>query len=293
MVAGEFVVSFREFFEIAILLGALIAIMKENALVKLAPCVLAGAIVALGTSVAMAAAMAYAQLEFGAYEAFFEGLLLLAASASVTMIIVSMAKGNSEFLKESKNALSGGKLAIFIFSFTTVLREGAELVLFLSGIRTASNGLDIAYVAAGALAAIALAAIVLGNMVSFDSKRFFRWSAILLILIAGGLLSQGVHELEEAGAVPALAPHFYGLNPQAPENGPYPLLHEKGIAGSTIKTLVGLDFSPSLSQLVLHMAYLAWAFWAIAVPDKHTVAASPKIAGKKGEKNCYFFLGEP
>ena len=44
-------------------------------------------------------------------------------------------------------------------------------------------------------------------------RRFFQVTAILLILMASGLGAHGVHELQEAGVIPAVKEHVFDINP--------------------------------------------------------------------------------
>jgi high-affinity iron transporter len=153
-----------------------------------------------------------------------------------------------------------------------VLREGVETVIFLGAASFVSAGNNFL----GALVGIALA-VVLGYAlfaasVKVNLKQFFNVTSILLILFAAGLVSLGLHELEEAGLVPALVEHVWSINPPVNPDGSYPLLHEQGLIGSLLHSLFGYSGDPALIQVLGWLAYLApvlylWRTGAKAQPD--------------------------
>jgi len=108
----------------------------------------------------------------------------------------------------------------------------------------------------GAAAALVLAWAVFRALVRLDLCSFFTISGLLLILIAGGLVGSGVHELQEAGVLADAQP-LYSLNPPINADGSYPLLHEKGLVGSTLKSMVGYSAKPSALQLAAQIGYIA------------------------------------
>ena len=102
----------------------------------------------------------------------------------------------------------GTAWGLAVLAFTAVIREGLETALFLVGQATAAA--DGSAGDAGALAVLAGALVGLGIAVAIgygfyrgshalDLRRFFRWTGVLLIFIAAGLLSHAVHEFVEIG----------------------------------------------------------------------------------------------
>lgn len=64
-----------------------------------------------------------------------------------------------------------------------------------------------------------------------------------------------MHELNEASTVPPIIEHVGDINPPLNEDGTYPLLHEKGAAGSLLKSLIGYNGNPSLTDILAYTAY--------------------------------------
>ena len=288
---AEFTVAFREIFEIALILGVMQAYLRESGQRTLISRLWAGALAA-GLASLLAAGAFSAILEgWQGGEQLFEGVTLLLASAMVSGLILSMIgkksmarslhEGIERHMKTTERSppraqpfrsslappsLSSKAASFFaswglaIFAFAGVLREGMEIVLFFAGIRMASGGLELGAALAGAIAALALAWALFRAIISFDAGHFLRLSALLLILLAGGLAGMGVHELQEAHMVPEALGTAYNINPPAPDGGPYPLLHEKGLAGAVLKSVLGVPFSPSWEQLGAQGIYLGGMF---------------------------------
>jgi high-affinity iron transporter len=102
-----------------------------------------------------------------------------------------------------QGALSRGS-AWFLFglAFLVVYREVFETILFYAALWTADNGLTIL---AGALTAVAVLAVIAWAMLKASRKlpitEFFRYSAILIAVLAVVLAGKGVGALQEAGLI--------------------------------------------------------------------------------------------
>jgi high-affinity iron transporter len=128
----------------------------------------------------------------------------------------------------------------------------------------------------GALAGL-LIAVALGYGFYRGSRRvnlgtFFRWTGIALVFIAAGLLSKGLHEFIEIGALGGpLTATAFDLSRSLP--------HEEGI-GAFLRALLGYSAAPEIATLGLHVSYVV----AVLVlylrpvrrtPPQHPVAARP------------------
>lgn len=275
MSLAEFSVAFREIFEISLILAVLYAYLKEIGRKELLPGIFAGAFAAGFASLAAAGAFFEIIKSWEESQALFEGITLILSSVIVSSLVLSVIgkrninhsiqQGIKRHIDAHSKSESIHLFALFsvaLFAFLVVLREGVEMVLFFAGIRMATGELALLPALAGALAAFALSWALLNSIIRFDAAHFLRISAFLLILIAGGLVGQGVHELEEAKVIPQFFGVAYNINPAVLDEGNYPLLHEKGLVGGIVKTLLGIPFSPSWAQLLVQCAYLGAMFFA-------------------------------
>lgn len=266
MALAEFVVMFREVFEIALVLGIMLAYLWKTKNWKYANFVYAGAALAVLASVAASYGFEALAGGFEENEELFGGITLVVAAALVTWLVVWMfaQKNYARGLERGVQLKieEGQKAGLAAFAFIAVFREGVEIVLFLYGITVSTGALNAVSAAIGGALALLAGYAFFQGMLRLDMQKFFLYTSALLILLAAGLLSQGVHELQEAGVLPTSIEHVYDITPSLNADGSYPLLHEKGLVGAMLKGLAGYDTAPSLEQLVAYLGYLLLVYLA-------------------------------
>ena len=87
----------------------------------------------------------------------------------------------------------------------------------------------------GAAAAFGLA--IYRGALRIDLGRFFRWTGVLLVFVAAGILSYGVHDLQEAGVLPGLNTLAFDVSTVVDPSSWYAALL-KGILNFTPQTTV-------------------------------------------------------
>lgn len=198
MALAEFIVSFREVFEIALIVGIMLACLEKTKNAKHARLVWLGVALALVASVAVAYAFETLAGGYEEHGGLFEaGVsiasgLLVGALAAIMLFDKGMGKRLEEGMKTKAGAAGG--LGIVLFAFVNILHEGVEIVLMLGSVWLSSRTLDIAFAAAGAIAAVLLAYAVIKSVVRLDMGKFFRLTGALLALLAAWLLVNGVAE---------------------------------------------------------------------------------------------------
>jgi len=251
----SFLLSLREGLEAALIIGIVLGVLLKLERTDLNVKVWQGVGVAAVLSAAAAVALNLLGLEFeGKGEQIFEGVAMLLAAGVLTWMILWMKEhgGNlkSEIEMQTSQATQGnGQSALFALAFLAVFREGIELALFLLAARLASNPAE---TLTGALFGLA-AATVLGWVLFASTRKlslrgFFSTTNILLIIFAAGMVGLGVHELNEAGIIPAIVEHMWDFNP---------ILSDKSEVGLVLKALVGYNGKPSLTSVIGYILYLA------------------------------------
>jgi high-affinity iron transporter len=253
-----FLLSLREGLEIALVIGIVIGALRKMQRAELIPIVWLGAGSAAILCLIAAALLTWVggKLE-GRAEQLFEGFAMLAAAALLTWMIFWL-HGHARTMREKletdvrRSVIIPGKMAMFGLAFLAVGREGLELALFLIAARVASDTLG---TLSGAVLGLAAAAMM-GWMIFSGTRRlslssFFRVTNVVLIIVAAGLVAHGVHELNEAGLIPAIIDPVWDIN--------Y-IFDESSLLGEFMKTLVGYNGNPSLTEVLATMGYFLLVF---------------------------------
>ena len=203
----------------------------------------------------------------GPSERIFEACALFLAVGFLTYMVLWMRRESRSIAGNIRRDVDsavgrGGGFALALLAFVMVLREGVETGLFLFGIARASTPLQ---TAVGATAGI-LAALVLGFAVYYLGKSinlgaFFKYTGAFLIVVAAGLLAQGVVGIQEAGLVPAF---FYPLW----DVTEMPVLGATSAFGQFLGILVGWDPRPDLLEFSVWLAYLVGVGYVFFSPHE-------------------------
>ena len=239
---------------VTILLAALRKTAPDGGRVPSAPVWLGvlGAVMVAG-SFAATATFAADVLPSRAQEAV-SGLLSVLAVGLVTGMVFWMrraAAGLSAQLRgEVARAAAIGAGALTVTAFLAVGREGLETTLFLwtAARATGSTAGPLAGAALGLAAAVALCWLLYRRAIKLNIGVFFRRTAILLIIIAAGVLAAGLGDLQSAGLLPGHSWIAFDLSAHADPNSWWVTI----ITGAT-------ELSPAMTvlQVVAWLSYLA------------------------------------
>jgi high-affinity iron transporter len=261
-IIGQYLITFREAFEIALIIAIIIAYLARTGRRHLVPYVWYGVVLSLIVSLILGVVLwsVYGVLP-KTYQLLFE-----AAGAYVAVIVLTSAvywmatRGRhirEEIEKHIEGAVSqGAKLGLVALSFTVTFREGLEMVIFLLQFFLEDVLATLAGVALGSLTALLLSFGILVLGMKINLRRFFFLSSVLLTLIAGGLAGYGTHELleylEHAGLeLGWLAEPAYDLG--VPEESPF---HHKGLIGSGLAVILGYTVKAEWARVIVHTLYL-------------------------------------
>jgi high-affinity iron transporter len=265
-----FLIGLREGLEASLVVGILVAyLVKSGHGARLRP-IWAGVGLAIGISLAFGALLQFtsAELSFKAQEAF-GGFASLLAVAFVTWMVFWMRR-TARFLKTELHgrldtALTLGPLALALTAFVAVGREGLETALFLWAAvqSTQQTASPVIGAVLGLLASVALGYLLYKRAVNLNLRTFFTWTGAGLVIVAAGVFSYGIHDLQEAGILPGLNTIAFDVSDTISPSSWY---------GTLLKGV--LNFSPRTSVLeaVAWVAYVVPVLFLFFRPGKAPVA---------------------
>jgi high-affinity iron transporter len=195
------------------------------------------------------------------YEQIFEGAAMLLAAGVVTWMLFWMRRQASSVKGDLQRAVDrvlteGTAWGLAMLAFTAVIREGLETALFLVGQAAAAAGGEVGgggsvSVLGGAVAGLAIA-VVFGYAFYRGSRAlnlqlFFRWTGVLLVFIAAGLVSHAVHEFVEIGWITLGTATAFDVSALLPHGGGLGLL---------LRAVFGYTATPEWVTLVTWTAYV-------------------------------------
>jgi high-affinity iron transporter len=259
-------ITFREALEAALIVAIMVSYLRKVGKGGLSyyAYVGTGAAILMSLVLGIGVQAVYGGLDEATAE-LFEGFASLTAVAVLTYMIFWMTEHSKNIKGElhgridmaiDRNELFG----IGALAFVSVFREGLETVLFLSTTFFQDATGTMAGIAMSGAVVMFLAVILMRGTESLDLRRFFGYTSFLLVVFAAGLAGYGVHELIEAGErtgfdIGLLGEEAYDINPPVNPDGSFPLLHEKGVAGSVLKALVGYDGNPEWLRIFVYVGY--------------------------------------
>jgi high-affinity iron transporter len=278
---GNFLIGLREGLEAALVVSILVAYLVKSGRRALLPRIWAGVGIAVAASLAFGALLTFGPkgLTFEAQELIGGGLSIIAVGFVSWMIfwMARTARGMSGQLRgQVDRAAEAGRWSLTLVALLAVGREGLETALFLwAATQAAARGTaDSATPLLGAALGIAVA-VVLGYLmyrgaIRINLTRFFTWTGVFLVVVAGGVLAYGIHDLQEARFLPGLNTLAFDVSHIIPPTSWY---------GTVLKGV--FNFSPATTVLEA----TAWVLYVVPTTilflrtiHARTAASPPPVA---------------
>ncbi|QWF20833.1 FTR1 family protein [Nocardioides sp. LMS-CY] len=212
---ANYLIGLREGLEASLVVSVLVAYLVKTDRRDLLPRIWVGVALAVAIALGFGFALFFGPrgLTFEAQEAI-GGTLSIVAVGLVTWMIFWMARAarslSGELRGQIDAAAEGSWFALVLVAILAVGREGLETALFLwSATEAVSRDTNATWqpllgAALGIATAVLLGYLLYRGAISINLSKFFTWTGAFLILVAGGVLSYGVHDLQEAGILPGL-----------------------------------------------------------------------------------------
>ena len=233
----SFIILFRETLEVALVIGVVLGYLVRSAQSTYKRSVYLGLAAGVGASALGALAFQLLAGGFnGLAEEIFEGVTMLAGALLLTTLILWMIRKSAQAKelerKVADRILGTRKAGLFLLIFFSVLREGIESIIFLGAARFASGDNNLLGAGLGLATAVVLGVLLFRGALRINLRSFFTVTNLLLIFFAAGLVAGGVHELQEAGAIPIVVEHVWDINPGVTGES-YPAFHETVRSGAS------------------------------------------------------------
>ncbi len=255
---GNYLIGLREGLEASLIVVIVIAYLVKTDRRHLLPRLWAGVALAVAISLAFGALLTYGprRLTFEAQETI-GGTLSIVAVGFVTWMVFWMARHarglSGELRGKIDHAAEAGRASLVFVAFLAVGREGLETALFLWAATQAatdserSTATPLLGALLGILTAVAMGYAFYKGVLKINLTKFFKWTGVILIVVAAGVLAYGVHDLQEAGILPGLNNLAFDVSEQIPPSS---------WRGTLLKGT--LNFSPATTWLeaIAWLAYL-------------------------------------
>lgn len=270
---GTLVIVFRECVEAGLIVGIVLAATKGIPGRGRHVAVGVGAGV-LGACIVAAFAGQLADAFDGAGQELLNASILAVAVAMLTWHVVWMARHGREMARDLRTVgteVASGRRPLSALSTVVglaVLREGFEVVLFLSGIAI-GGGVGWPSLLAGGiigmLLAVALSTLTYAGLVRLPVGTLFTVTGWMVTLLACGLASQAAGFLEQAGLVEAFGRTMWDTSA---------LLSATSVPGLLLRTLVGYTDRPTELQVLVYAGTLA-TILLLAAREKRAARPHP------------------
>lgn len=202
----------------------------------------------------------------------FEGIVAVVAVCVLTYMVFWMRKVSRNVKAQLEDAVdnalqrgSNSGWALVMMVFLAVAREGLESVFFLLAAFQQDVGIG---PPVGAILGLATA-IILGMLIYWGGVRlnlatFFKWTSLLILLVAAGLAAGAIRAFHEAG----LWNHFQTVAFDMSNT-----LSTHSVTGTLLEGMFGYQEAPSVSEVAIWFIYLVPALLLFLLPGRaHTAA---------------------
>ena len=259
-----FVIGLREGVEASLIIGIVAAFLRQQGGRATLRAMWAGVIAAVGLCLGVAIALQIVRASLPEHEQdVLETIVTTAAVGMVTFMIVWMRRHAHQMAGQLRtsagNALARGSAwALVAMAFFAVLREGLETAVFLLAAFQSST--DPVTASAGAVLGIGVAVVIGWGIyrggVHLNMARFFRATAAVLVLVAGGLVAMALHTAHEVGWVTIGQAQALDLTW---------LVQPETVLSSLITGMLGLQPRPTVMETIGWVVYsvpvLVYVLW--------------------------------
>ncbi len=248
-------IVFREFLEIALILGIVMAATKgvprrnHMIVIGLIIGVLGSIIIAFFTG-------SISEAIDGMGQEVFNAIVMFVAVIFLSWTVIWMKSHGREMSKRLNNVgkeIVSGEKSLYVLIIVVALatfREGAEIVLFTYGM-VASNAFPLSNIIIGGVIG-AIGGTIIGTMLYFGllktvKRHLFTVTSWMLIILTAGIAAQGASYLIAAGILPELVPQMWDSSS---------FVSGGSFIGEMLGVLIGYTPKPTGMELIFYVTTL-------------------------------------
>jgi high-affinity iron transporter len=157
---------------------------------------------------------------------------------------------------------------VALVAFLGFGREGLETAIFFYATAEAAgsgNNVPLLGWLVGFAGAVLLGWLIYRGALKINLGTFFKWTGVALIIVAGGILSYGIHDLQEAGVLPGLNNLAFDVSGTVDPTSWY---------GTVLKGTVNFTPATTVLQAVAWVLYVGTVMFFFLRPSKPSAPAT-------------------
>lgn len=274
---ASYVIVFREVLEMALIVTVILAATKS--VVGRGRWISGGiAAGAFGACLLAGFAGVISNMADGFGQEIFNASIMLIAVGMLAWHLVWMSSHGKEMAEKAAQlgasvSIGSRPLSVLaIMAGIAVLREGAEIALFMFGLLAHGNSSPTAITTggiAGLLTGAVLGYIMYKGMVRIPIRRLFATTNVLILLIAAGMAAKAAGFLVQADLIPAFGYQVWNTSH---------ILSDSSAIGEMLSVLVGYVDSPMGIQVIFYAVTVAAIAITMKLYGKQTRRLSAAVA---------------
>ena len=267
---ATYLIGLREGLEAALIISILVAYLVRTDRRAALPWVWTGVALAVAMSVGVALLLNLTSSVLSdTAEKLFAGIMSFVAVAMVTWMVFWMKSASRTIASDLRGTLDQafamGVGAVATMAFVSVAREGLETAVFFFSLTTSTGGGSraIAGLVLGLATSAAIGWLLYRGAIRVNLSTFFRFTGLLLILVAAGVLTYGVHELQEVGVLPGEDNVAFDVAATIPADSWY---------GSVLRGVLGFRPVMTVLEVAVWASYVGITTWLFLRPARRPAA---------------------
>ena len=198
---NEFIIVFRETLEATLIVGIIYVFLLKQQI----PGAISKLWMGVGTSILASLFVAYLvllgqeALGNNSLRSLFFFIFMFITASFIWYVIFWLSKhvsNRADLEGKAQEAISSSSWGIFFVVFFSIIREGFETVVFLIGSLSVTGSFSYLGFISGMILAILIGYLIVVQGKKIDIRPFFKYTTLLLVFLASGMIAYGSHEVE-------------------------------------------------------------------------------------------------